>query len=70
MTRLLVLLALVLVPSAASAFTMAEKVACKDDAQKFCSGIKPGEGRILECLAPNKDKLTDGCRKVVEATCK
>jgi hypothetical protein len=67
MTRLLVLLALVLVPSAASAFTMAEKVACKDDAQKFSSGIKPGEGRILECLAPNKDKLTDSCRKVVEA---
>ena len=67
MTRFLVLLALCSCLRLPSAFTMAEKVACKDDAQKFCSGIKPGEGRILECLAPNKDKLTDSCRKVVEA---
>ena len=53
---------------AGSAFaqTAAEQAACKADYQKFCSGVMPGGGRVLECLAKQKDKLSPACQKVVE----
>ena len=41
--------------------------ACHEDVQKLCAGIERGGGHILECLAANKDKLSDECRKRVEA---
>jgi hypothetical protein len=44
-----------------------QRRACHDDVQKFCAGIDRGGGRILDCLAANKDKLSDECRKRVEA---
>lgn len=49
----------------AMAQTAAEQAACKADYQKFCSGVIPGGGRVLECLAKQKDKLSPACRKVV-----
>ena len=67
MKKLLILVALVVfVPSAASALSFADKMACRADAKKLCPGVTPGEGKILDCLAPQKDKLTDACRAVVE----
>jgi len=53
--------------SAASAQTAEQRAACQDDVKKFCSGIMPGGGRILDCLAKQKDKLSDACKKVVES---
>jgi hypothetical protein len=43
--------------------------ACRDDAQKLCAGIgrSNGRGAVLDCLAGQKDKLSDSCRKSVEA---
>jgi Cysteine rich repeat len=41
--------------------------ACRADAQKLCAGVEHGGGRILDCLAGQKDKLSDDCRKMVEA---
>jgi hypothetical protein len=41
--------------------------ACRADAEKLCAGIEHGGGRILNCLAGQKDKLSDNCRKSVEA---
>ena len=40
---------------------------CRPDAMKLCSTHigKPDEMRL--CLAENKAKLSDACRKVVEA---
>ncbi|MFI0847430.1 cysteine rich repeat-containing protein [Mesorhizobium sp. IMUNJ23232] len=46
--------------------TAAEQAACKADYQKFCSGVMPGGGRVLECLAKQKDKLSPACQKVIE----
>jgi hypothetical protein len=50
----------------ALAQTASEREACQADYQKFCSDIVPGGGRVLECLAKQKDKLTPACQKVVE----
>ena len=40
--------------------------ACRADAEKLCAGVEHGHGRILDCLAGQKDKLSDDCRKMVE----
>ncbi|MCM2266987.1 MAG: cysteine rich repeat-containing protein [Elusimicrobiales bacterium] len=39
---------------------------CAEDAQKLCAGIKPGEGRVRDCLLKNAGKLSDGCKQKVE----
>lgn len=42
--------------------------ACKGDAQTLCKGVQPGQGRVLRCLAENKEKLSSGCRaEIVES---
>ena len=35
--------------------------ACRADAQKFCKGVKPGEGRIVDCLIDHQKDISDGC---------
>ncbi|TBR26026.1 hypothetical protein EPO15_01060 [bacterium] len=37
--------------------------ACKADKEKFCKDVKPGEGRIVECLKAHEAELSEGCRK-------
>uniref|UniRef100_A0A146KTA9 Golgi apparatus protein 1 n=1 Tax=Lygus hesperus TaxID=30085 RepID=A0A146KTA9_LYGHE len=39
------------------------KVDCSRDIVKFCTGVTPGNGRILECLVNNKRDLEDKCRR-------
>jgi hypothetical protein len=39
---------------------------CRDDVQKLCAGIERGGGRIRDCLASQKDKLSEDCRKRIE----
>ncbi len=42
--------------------------ACKADAETVCKGVQPGQGRVMRCLAENKEKLSSGCRaKIAEA---
>ncbi len=41
--------------------------ACRADAEKLCAGVERGGGRILNCLAGQKDRLSDDCRKMVES---
>ena len=38
------------------------KEACKDDAQKLCKGMKPGGGKILQCLKQHEDELSPSCK--------
>ena len=47
--------------------TAAERAACQADFEKFCPGVEPGGGRVVECLAKQLDKLTPECKTVVEA---
>ncbi|HWQ37878.1 MAG TPA: cysteine rich repeat-containing protein [Burkholderiales bacterium] len=39
--------------------------ACKADAQTHCQQVQPGDGRVLRCLAANKERLSPGCREKV-----
>ena len=60
-------LALALGPGAAMAQTAAEREACQADFEKYCPGVQPGGGRVLECLGKHLDQLTPQCKSMVEA---
>ena len=62
-----VVLATALGTGMALAQTAAERAACQADFEKFCPGVEPGGGRVVECLAKQLDKLTPECKTVVEA---
>jgi len=49
----------------AQALTSAQRTACKADYEKYCQGTTPGGGRIIACL--DKQELSEGCRKVIDA---
>jgi len=34
---------------------------CQQDLGKFCSNVKPGEGRKFACLYANDDKISNDC---------
>ncbi|WP_442580031.1 cysteine rich repeat-containing protein [Mesorhizobium sp. ASY16-5R] len=64
--RIIAAVLFAMVAGDALAQTASERAACQADYQKFCSDVAPGGGRVLECLAKQKDKLTPACQKVVE----
>lgn len=37
--------------------------ACLADLKKFCGKVKPGNGRLVDCLHDNESQLSKGCRK-------
>lgn len=39
----------------------AKRNACSDDQAKLCVGVKPGEGRMIACMVPQREKLSPGC---------
>ena len=51
----------------AFAQTAAERKACKADYEKFCRSTMPGGGRIIACLKKERERLSESCRKVVDA---
>ena len=40
--------------------------ACKQDVQTLCPGVQPGEGRIKQCMAKNRAKLSEGCKAALK----
>ena len=61
----LVCIALVAAAMTSSAFAQSgdgKNSACRADVQKLCPGIKPGGGRIKECMKAHKDEVSDGCK--------
>lgn len=40
----------------------AKRAACKADVDNFCKDVKPGEGRIMECLKVHESELSAGCK--------
>jgi hypothetical protein len=53
--------------SAQSGPTMQEQMACRGDAGKFCAEHVGKPPQMNACLKANKAKLSEPCRKVVEA---
>jgi aminoglycoside phosphotransferase family enzyme len=39
---------------------------CHDDLMAFCSAVKPGEGRLLDCLEKNKTKVSGRCNQAIK----
>lgn len=39
---------------------------CRDELEKHCSEIKPGEGRLLDCLNSNESKLSNRCNTALK----
>jgi hypothetical protein len=39
---------------------------CKDDLKTFCANVKPGEGRLIECIEKNKDKISGRCKQAIK----
>jgi len=39
---------------------------CKSDIDKHCSAVQPGEGRILDCLKKQGDKLSKRCSQAIK----
>jgi hypothetical protein len=39
--------------------------ACKADAQKNCKDVKPGGGRVLQCLKKNEATLSPECKEAM-----
>jgi hypothetical protein len=36
--------------------------ACEGDVKQFCTGVEPGQGRIVRCLRVNEAKLSQKCK--------
>ena len=36
---------------------------CKDDAERLCKGVEPGQGRILQCLKQHEADLSPACKQ-------
>jgi hypothetical protein len=39
---------------------------CMDDLEQHCAGIPAGEGRLLQCLDDNRDKVSKRCMDAVK----
>ena len=55
-------LTLSLLSGPASAYTEAQRMACQDDAFRFCGTAIPDEQRVKACLVANLRRLTPACR--------
>ena len=42
--------------------------ACKDELQKFCADVKPGQGRALARLDKREKDVSEGCRDALKQT--
>lgn len=40
---------------------------CRDELKAYCSTIRPGAGRLLNCLEENKEKISERCREALKA---
>jgi hypothetical protein len=40
---------------------------CQEDAKKFCSNVRPGGGRIYNCLTSHNAELAPACRERLTA---
>ena len=39
---------------------------CRGDMNAYCSTVKPGEGRLLDCLEKNNKKVSNRCNQAIK----
>ena len=39
---------------------------CRDDLKTYCSAVRPGEGRLLDCIEKNKKKVSSRCTQAIK----
>ena len=39
---------------------------CDADLEKLCSAVKPGEGRLINCLQKNEKQVSNRCKQAVK----
>ncbi|ODN71977.1 cysteine rich repeat-containing protein [Methylobrevis pamukkalensis] len=39
--------------------------ACRTDIRRFCSGVEPGEGRMMACMSAQEADLSAGCATAI-----
>jgi len=39
---------------------------CKDDLKAYCSDVKPGEGRLINCIDKNIEKVSNRCKQAIK----
>jgi Cysteine rich repeat len=39
---------------------------CKDDLKTYCLNIKPGEGRLIDCIDKNMKKVSSRCKQAIK----
>jgi hypothetical protein len=61
----LILAALLVSGGAGAAERGAVRAACRADAQRLCTGVEPGQGRIVACLRDKAEQLTPDCRNAL-----
>ena len=52
---------------AATAPDGAVAAACRQDVEKLCPGVQPGEGRIAACLREKRKEISDPCKSALKA---
>jgi hypothetical protein len=44
------------------------RAACGEDVQRFCGGVQPGGGRLVQCLSSHTTELSPACGNRIAAT--
>ena len=39
---------------------------CRDDLKAYCSDVKPGEGRLINCIDKNMEKVSNRCKQAIK----
>jgi hypothetical protein len=39
---------------------------CKEDLKAYCSDVKPGEGRLINCIDKNMEKVSKRCKQAIK----
>jgi hypothetical protein len=43
---------------------------CRNDLKTFCSDVKPGEGRLINCIDKNMEKVSSRCKQAIKDVAK
>ena len=52
-------------PTSAASGGAKLRVACGGDLQRFCVGVQPGEGRLIQCLSAHMRELSEACGNMI-----